>query len=136
MDWIQIITSSLSGIIGAAVGGFATYLTMAKQFKFMAEQEIQKQKRDDELYLKRKREDLYAKMYDFLMRFEKIFVLEKIIGCQNKPKIYLTQFKLNVSGEIRKQWICFMISSEIYLKVLHNIGKIFIRLTIRIIRKY
>ena len=71
MDWIQIITSSLSGIIGAAVGGFATYLTMAKQFKFMAEQEIQKQKRDDELYLKRKREDLYAKMYDFLMRFEK-----------------------------------------------------------------
>ena len=71
MDWIQIITSSLSGIIGAAVGGFATYLTMAKQFKFMAEQEIQKQKRDDELYLKRKREDLYAKMYDFLMRLEK-----------------------------------------------------------------
>lgn len=61
MDWIQIITSSLSGIIGAAVGGFATYLTMAKQFKFMAEQEIQKQKRDDELYLKRKREELKQK---------------------------------------------------------------------------
>lgn len=53
------------------IGGFAAYLTMAKQFKFMAGQEIQKQKRDDELYLKRKREDLYAKMYDFLMRFEK-----------------------------------------------------------------
>ena len=77
MDWIQIITSSLSGIIGAAVGGFATYLTMAKQFKFMAEQEIQKQKRDDELYLKRKREDLYAKMYDFLMRFEKDIRIRK-----------------------------------------------------------
>ncbi len=71
MDWCQILVASLSGIVGAAVGGFATYLTMAKQFKFMAEQEIQKQKRDDELYLKRKREDLYAKMYDFLMRFEK-----------------------------------------------------------------
>lgn len=71
MDWCQILVSSLSGILGAAVGGFATYLTMAKQFKFMVEQEIQKQKRDDELYLKRKREDLYAKMYDFLMRFEK-----------------------------------------------------------------
>lgn len=71
MDWCQIIISSLSGIVGAAVGGFAAYLTMAKQFKFIAEQEIQKQKRDDELYLKRKREDLYAKMYDFLMRFEK-----------------------------------------------------------------
>lgn len=71
MDWCQILVSSLSGILGAAVGGFATYLTMAKQFKYMSEQEIQKQRRDDELYLKRKREDLYAKMYDFLMRFEK-----------------------------------------------------------------
>lgn len=71
MDWCQILVSSLSGILGAAVGGFATYKTMAKQFKFMVEQEIQKQKRDDEQYLKRKREDLYAKMYDFLMRFEK-----------------------------------------------------------------
>ena len=135
MDWIQIITSSLSGIIGAAVGGFATYLTMAKQFKFMAEQEIQKQKRDDELYLKRKREDLYAKMYDFLMRFEKDIRIGKDNWMSKQTKD-LTQFKLNVSGEIRKQWICFMISSEIYLKVLHNIGKIFIRLTIRIIRKY
>lgn len=71
MDWCQILVSSLSSIVGAAVGGFATYLTMAKQFKYIAEQEIQKQKRDDELCLKRKREDLYAKMYDFLMRFEK-----------------------------------------------------------------
>lgn len=44
MDWCQILVASLSGIVGAAVGGFATYLTMAKQFKFMAEQEIQKQK--------------------------------------------------------------------------------------------
>ena len=42
---------------------------MVKQFKFMAEQEIQKQKRDDELYLKRKREDLYTKMYDFFDAF-------------------------------------------------------------------
>lgn len=71
MDWCQILVSSLSSIVGAAVGGFATYLTMAKQFKYIAEQEIQKQRRDDELYLKRKREELYVKMYDFLMRFEK-----------------------------------------------------------------
>jgi len=28
MDWCQIITSSLFGIIVAAVGGFATYKTM------------------------------------------------------------------------------------------------------------
>ena len=71
MNWEQIIISALSGILGTIIGSFIAYLTMAKQFKYMTEQEIQKQKRDDELYLKRKREDLYAKMYDFLMRFEK-----------------------------------------------------------------
>ncbi|OLA67061.1 MAG: hypothetical protein BHW56_00275 [Acetobacter sp. 46_36] len=71
MDWMQILISSLSGIFGTIIGGFIAYLTMTKQFKYMAEQEIQKQRRDDELYLKRKRESLYAKMYDFLMRFEK-----------------------------------------------------------------
>ena len=65
MDWCQILVSSLSGIVGAAVGGFAAYLTMAKQFKFMAGQEIQKQKRDDELYLKRKREDYMPKCMIF-----------------------------------------------------------------------
>lgn len=65
MDWVQILISSLSGVLGATVGGFATYITMSKQFKYMAEQEAKKQKRDDELYLKRKREVLYAKMYDF-----------------------------------------------------------------------
>ena len=41
MSLEQTIISSLSGIIGAVVGGFATYKTMAKQFKFIAEQEIQ-----------------------------------------------------------------------------------------------
>lgn len=71
MNWEQIIISALSGILGTIIGSFIAYLTMAKQFKYMTEQEIQKQKRDDELYLKRKREDLHAKMYDFLMRFEK-----------------------------------------------------------------
>ena len=63
MDWMQILISSLSGIFGTIIGGFIAYLTMTKQFKYMAEQEIQKQRRDDELYLKRKRESLYAKMY-------------------------------------------------------------------------
>ena len=77
MDWVQILISSLSGVLGAAVGGFATYITMSKQFKYMTEQEAKKQKRDDELYLKRKREVLYAKMYDFLMRFEKDIRISK-----------------------------------------------------------
>lgn len=64
MSLEQTIISSLSGIIGAVVGGFATYKTMAKQFKFIAEQEIQKQKRDDEVYLKRKREEVYLEVLD------------------------------------------------------------------------
>ena len=67
MEWFQLIISGLSGILGAAVGGFATYKTTTKQFKFMAEQELQKERRDDELYLKRKREEVYVKLYDFLM---------------------------------------------------------------------
>ena len=50
MEWSQLIISALSGILGAAVGGFATYKTTTKQFKFMAKQELQKQRRDDELY--------------------------------------------------------------------------------------
>lgn len=136
MDWCQILVSSLSGIVGAAVGGFATYLTMAKQFKFMAEQEIQKQKRDDELYLKRKREDLYAKMYDFLMRFEKDIRIGKDNWMSKQTKDLFNTIQVECIWGNKKQWICFMISSEIYLKVPHNIGKIFIRLTIKTIRKY
>lgn len=83
MDWMHIIISSLSGIVGAAVGGFATYLTMAKQFKFMAEQEIQKQKRDDELYLKRKREETYVEILELFYLLNE----EKNVGNQLTTKI-------------------------------------------------
>lgn len=69
MEWTQFIISALSGILGAAVGGFATYKTATEQFKFMAEQELQKQRRDDELYLKRKREEVYLKLLDLLNEY-------------------------------------------------------------------
>ena len=129
MNWEQIIISALSGILGTIIGSFIAYLTMAKQFKYMTEQEIQKQKRDDELYLKRKREDLYAKMYDFLMRFEKDVRIRKSTYMAEETKDLLNII------QIRKHWICFMIYLENYLIAYPNIRRILKRLTIKITRK-
>lgn len=136
MDWCQILVSSLSGIVGAAVGGFAAYLTMAKQFKFMAGQEIQKQKRDDELYLKRKREDLYAKMYDFLMRFEKDIRIGKDNWMSKQTKDLLNIIQVECIWGNKKTMDLFYDFLEIYLIVLYSIRKTLIRHTQKIIRKY
>lgn len=57
--YLEIIVSSLSGIIGAAVGGYATYKTMTKQISFQNEQEERKRKLEEETYLKHKREEAY-----------------------------------------------------------------------------
>jgi len=115
MNLEQIIISSLSGILGAAVGGFATYLTMAKQFKFMTEQEIQKQKRDDELYLKRKREDLYAKMYDFLMRFEKDIRIRKSTYMAKETKDLLNVIQIeSIWGNKQTTVMFYKLWKELY----------------------
>lgn len=115
MNLEQIIISSLSGILGAAVGGFATYLTMAKQFKFMTEQEIQKQKRDDELYLKRKREDLYAKMYDFLMRFEKDIRIRKSTYMAKETKDLLNVIQIeSIWGNKQTTDMFYKLWKELY----------------------
>ena len=57
----EFIHSQLFGIILGAflTGGFAI---LCDSIRF---------KREEKLYLKRKRESLYQKMYDFSMRFEK-----------------------------------------------------------------
>lgn len=57
----EFIHSQLFGIILGAIltGGFAL---LCDSIRF---------KREEKLYLKRKRESLYQKMYDFSMRFEK-----------------------------------------------------------------
>ncbi len=60
--FIEIVISATSGLIGAAIGSFASYKTMVTQFEMIKEQELKKQTRDDELYLKRKREETYCRI--------------------------------------------------------------------------
>ena len=115
MDWVQILISSLSGVLGAAVGGFATYITMSKQFKYMAEQEAKKQKRDDELYLKRKREVLYAKMYDFLMRFEKDIRIRKSSYMAEETKNLLNIIQIeSIWGKKKTMDLFYNLLEELY----------------------
>ena len=115
MDWMQILISSLSGVLGAAVGGFATYITMSKQFKYMAEQEAKKQKRDDELYLKRKREVLYAKMYDFLMRFEKDIRIRKSSYMAEETKNLLNIIQIeSIWGKKKTMNLFYNLLEELY----------------------
>ena len=63
--YLEIIVSSLSGILGAAVGGYATYKTMEKQLSFQNEQDEKKRKIEEETYLKHKREEAYLSFIRF-----------------------------------------------------------------------
>lgn len=53
------------------IGGSLTILGIFVGWLLNLIQAIFQNERADKLYLKRKREDLYVKMYDFFMRFEK-----------------------------------------------------------------
>lgn len=66
---MQILISSLSGVFGVVVGGFVAYSVIVKQF--MSEQKLQGSKKDNDLYLKAKREKLYGMLYNFLLMYEK-----------------------------------------------------------------
>ena len=69
MTLAEFFQSQLFGIIlGSLFTGGFTLLC-----------EILKSKRDEKIYLKRKRESLYQKMYDFSMRFEKDIRTKKSI---------------------------------------------------------
>lgn len=70
------LESQLFGIILGAVltGGFTWFI------------EISKSSKDEKLYLKRKREALYQKMYDFSMRYEKDIRTKKNIWMSKDTK--------------------------------------------------
>lgn len=81
----------------------------------MTEQEIQKQKRDDELYLKRKREDLYAKMYDFLMRFEKDIRIRKSTYMAKETKDLLNVIQIeSIWGNKQTTDMFYKLWKELY----------------------
>ena len=67
MDWKIFFLENKEYLIG----GSLTILGIFIGWLLNLIQAIFQNKRDDALYLKRKREELYVKMYDFLMRFEK-----------------------------------------------------------------
>ena len=57
---VEAIISGLSALSGAFVGSWATYKAVEKQLKFTAEQEHNKEIREDKLYIQRKREETYC----------------------------------------------------------------------------
>lgn len=56
----------IGALIGAFIGAYTSSKMMTKQFKFMADEELKKQQREDDLYLKRKREKVYFKILQHL----------------------------------------------------------------------
>mgnify|MGYP000247739693 CR=1 FL=1 len=73
MDWKIFFLENKEYLIG----GSLTILGIFIGWLLNLIQAIFQNKRDDALYLKRKREELYVKMYDFLMRFEKDIRIRK-----------------------------------------------------------
>ena len=72
----EFLNSQLFGIILGAVltGGFTFFI------------DCYKSKREERIYLKRKREVLYQKMYDFSMRFEKDIRIKKCVNMSKGTK--------------------------------------------------
>lgn len=72
----EFLSSQLFGIILGAIitGGFTLLI------------DFHKSKREERIYLKRKREVLYQKMYDFSMRFEKDIRTKKCVNMSKGTK--------------------------------------------------
>ncbi len=86
MEWWQVLIPAIFGFIGTLVGGIISYKIMTKQFELVTQQELQKQKRDDELYLKRKKEETAIKMIHLLYRGNSLFCDEAISGSSEDCK--------------------------------------------------
>lgn len=73
---LKFLNSQMFGIIlGAIITGGFTFLI-----------DCYKSKREECIYIKRKRESLYQKMYDFSMRFEKDIHTKKCINMSKSTK--------------------------------------------------
>lgn len=86
MTLLQILIPAIFGFIGTLVGGIISYKIMTKQFELVSQQEFQKQKRDDELYLKRKKEETAIKMIHLLYKGNRLFSGEVIQGASKEYK--------------------------------------------------
>ena len=105
----EILVSTFSGLLGACVGAIATHITMVKQFKIIAEQEREKQKREDKIHLKGKREETYLRMLDilYLLRNESLVPNNRSISEKRKKEIDECFAPINVyaSQSIKNMYI-------------------------------
>lgn len=102
--WLNFKNSQLFGIILGAVltGGFTFFI------------DCYKSKREERIYLKRKREVLYQKMYDFSMRFEKDIRIKKCINMSKGTKDLWNEIQIESFLVNNQQWNAFMTCMKIY----------------------
>lgn len=111
------------------IGGSLTILGIFIGWLLNLIQAVFQNKRADELYLKRKREDLYAKMYDFLMRFEKDIRIRKSTYMAKETKDLLNVIQIeSIWGNKQTTDMFYKLWKELYESLpeyKNNFDKIF-----------
>lgn len=94
----QFFSSQTFGVIIGAVltAGFTWFI------------EYLRAKRDEKLYVKRKREEVYVKLYDFLMRLEKDIRIRKNTYMSEETKNYYNNL------EMQTIWASNKVSDKFY----------------------
>lgn len=110
MTWADFVSSQLFGIILGALltGGFTWFI------------ESQKASRDEKIYLKRKRESLYQKMYDFSMRYEKDIRIKKDTWMSKETKDLWNIIQVESIFGAQKTMDCFY---DLYIELQENLIK-------------
>lgn len=132
MDWKIFFLENKEYLIG----GSLTILGIFIGWLLNLIQAIFQNKRDDALYLKRKREELYVKMYDFLMRFEKDIRIRKNTYMAKETKDLLNIIQIESIWGINRQRICFINCGKNCMKVFLNIKIILIKYLMKTTKKY
>lgn len=98
MTWSDFFSSQTFGVIIGAVltAGFTWFI------------EYLRAKRDEKLYVKRKREEVYVKLYDFLMRLEKDIRIRKNTYMSEETKNYYNNL------EMQTIWASNKVSDKFY----------------------
>ena len=97
MTWSDFFSSQTFGVIIGAVltAGFTWFI------------EYLRAKRDEKLYVKRKREEVYLKLYDFLMRLEKDIRIRKNNYMSEETKNYYNNLEMQTiwaSNEVSEKF--------------------------------
>lgn len=108
MDWSTVIKENLDiflggifSLVGVIIGAILTAL-------FTWSIEFLRVKREEKLYIKRKREEVYVKLYDFLMRLEKDIRIRKNTYMSEETKNYYNNL------EMQTIWVSNKVSEKFY----------------------